>query len=241
MDKSGIKKLIAEVSSLGRDHLVEPEAKELLKLCSIAVPQFKHVNELDEASRFAKQLGYPLVLKIVSEEVDHKTDIGGVAIGLKDNAALEECWTLMLLNIADENPIAVVEGFVVEEMVPRGVEVTISAMSDRRFGTVVMFQNGPGGIDRIKDVSFRLGPVSKTEALGMISEVTGFSATECGESTDHRGKKVKAKDISAIAEALVTISTLVDNIDGLSEFEISPLIVYPNGAIAVDARAALKR
>ena len=131
-------------ASLGRDHLVEPEAKELLRLCSIAVPQFKHVNDLAEACHFAETLGFPLVLKIVSEEVDHKSNVGGVAIGLKDIDALEECWTLMLLNIADENPVAVVEGFVVEEMVPRGTEVTISATSYGQFGTVVMFQNGSG-------------------------------------------------------------------------------------------------
>ncbi len=241
MDRSGIEKLIVEVSSLGRGHLVEPEAKKLLKLCSIAVPQFIHVNELAEARRESEKLGFPLVLKIVSEEVAHKTAIGGVAIGLKDSAALEECWTLMLLNIADENPIAVVEGFVLEEMVPRGAEVTISAIKNERFGMVVMFHTGSGESDRIKDASFRLGAVDKEEALKMIGEVRGFSGAKATEGTNGKSNKIPAKDLDAIAEALVTISTVVEETESLSELEISPLIVYPEGAIAVDARAVLKK
>lgn len=241
MNRSGIEKLIVHVANLGRDHLVEPEAKELLKLCSIAVPKFTHVNELSEARRVTERLGFPLVLKIVSEEVNHKTAIGGVAIGLKDTEALEECWTLMLLNIADENPIAVVEGFVIEEMVPRGAEVTISAIKNERFGMVVMFHTGAGEIDRIKDVSFRLGAVDREEALKMISEVRGFKTAEYTEGSNGSSRKGSVKDIGAIADALVTISTVVEETEGLAELEISPLIVYPDGAIAVDARAVLKK
>ncbi|MBE9529143.1 MAG: acetate--CoA ligase family protein [Proteobacteria bacterium] len=241
MDRSGIEKLIVEVANLGRGHLVEPEAKELLKLCSIAVPEFTHVNDLSEARRVTDKLGFPLVLKIVSEEVDHKTAIGGVAIGLKDTEALEECWTLMLLNIADENPVAVVEGFVIEEMVPRGAEVTISAIKNERFGMVVMFHTGSGEIDRIKDVSFRLGAVDKEEALKMIDEVRGFKSAEYTEGSNGTSRKLKEKDLDAIADALVTISTVVEETESLSELEISPLIVYPEGAIAVDARAVLKK
>ncbi len=241
MNRSGIEKLIDSVCRLGRGHLVEPEAKKLLQLCDIAVPRFIHVNELSEARDVADQIGFPLVLKIVSEEVVHKSDIGGVAIGLKDTGALEECWTLMLLNVADENPIAVVEGFVLEEMVPRGAEVTISAMKDDRFGTMIMFHSGAGEINRIQDVSFRFGAVSKDEALKMIGEVTGFTATDCVESIDSRGRKVPAKDLNAIAQALVTISNVVNETRNLKELEISPLIVYPEGAVAVDAKALLKR
>jgi acetyl-CoA synthetase (ADP-forming) len=241
MDRSGIEKLIVHVANLGRNHLVEPEAKELLKLCSIAVPEFTHVNELSEARRVTDRLGFPLVLKIVSEEVDHKTAIGGVAIGLKDTEALEECWTLMLLNIADENPIAVVEGFVIEEMVPRGAEVTISAIKSERFGMVVMFHTGAGEIDRIKDVSFRLGAVDREEALKMINEVKGFKTAEYTEGSNGSSRKGHVKDLGAIADALVTISTVVEGTEGLAELEISPLIVYSEGAIAVDARAVLKK
>ncbi len=89
MDRSGIEKLIVEVTNLGRAHLVEPEAKELLKLCSIAVPQFIHVNELSEARQESSKLGFPLVLKIVSEEVAHKSAVGRLARGHKDTEAIE--------------------------------------------------------------------------------------------------------------------------------------------------------
>lgn len=232
MDKRGIERLVKEAFSLGRKTLVEPEAKEILRLASIRVPKFHVVKDVTGAVEMANKIGYPLVLKIISPDIIHKSDIGGVALGLKDGKEIEERWSMMILNIADEKPMAMIEGFLVEEMVPKGVEVILGAIKDEQFGPVVMFGVGGVAVELMKDVSFRLAPLDKKEAIEMIGEVKGFPLL-----TGFRGDTIK--DLDTVAETIVTLSKIIEETDGLKELEINPLIVYEQGAVAVDARATL--
>ncbi len=233
MDKRGIEKLIKEAMSLGRKTLVEPEAKKVLRLGDIQVPKFLVVKDVTAALNAVDDLGYPLVLKIVSPDILHKSDVGGVALAIKDAGDLQGNWSMMILNVADQNPVAMIEGFMIEEMVPKGVEVIVGAIKDAQFGVVVMFGTGGVSVELMQDVSFRLGPLERDEAIEMIKEVRGFPLLE-----GYRGDS--AKDIDAIADVIIKLANIVEEVGGIKELEINPLVVYEKGAIAVDARAVLK-
>lgn len=227
-----IKKILKDASDAGRKILTEPVAKEILRLSAIPVPRFSVISEMDDAVLTASRLGFPVALKIVSPDIVHKSEANGVAIGIKDIAELEERLSCMILNVADHNPMASIEGFLIEEMAPKGVEVIVGAVRDEQFGTVLMFGAGGVAVELMKDVSFRLGPVEREDALGMISEVKGFPLL-----TGYRGDSVK--DVEAIADVIVKLSMIMEEADGLKEIEINPLMVFDRGALAVDARAVL--
>lgn len=232
MDKMGIERIVNEAFSLGKKTLTEPEAKEILKLSSVNVPRFRVVKDVNGAIEAASEIGYPVVLKLISPDIAHKSDIGGVAVGLKNSGEIEDKWSQMILNVAEENPVAMIEGFLVEEMAPRGAEVIIGVVKDEQFGPVVMFGTGGVAVELMKDVSFRLAPLSREEAFEMISEVKGFPLL-----TGYRGAPVR--DLDAIADVIMKLSGMVEKTEGIKEFEINPLIVYEKGAIAVDARASI--
>ncbi len=232
MVKRAIERIVKEALSLGEKALVEPEAKEVLKLSSIPVPRFQVVKDVRAAVEAAESIGYPVVLKVVSADIVHKSDIGGVATNIKTKEEIEHQWSTMLLRVADQSPLAMIEGFMIEEQVPKGVEVIAGAVRDEQFGVVVMFGTGGVAVELMKDVSFRLAPIDRTEALEMMSEVKGFPLL-----TGFRGDTIK--DVFAIADVLVKLAEIVEKTDGLKELEINPLMVYEEGIMAVDARARL--
>lgn len=233
IDVNQIERLVKEVISLGRTTLSEPEAKDVLKFSSVQVPRFLLAKDVVGAIEAADKIGYPLVLKLVSPDIIHKSEVGGVALGIKNRQELEEKWSEMILYVADERPTALIEGFLIEEMVPRGAEVIVGAIKDPQFGPVVMFGIGGVAVELMKDVSFRLAPLTREEAFEMMGEVKGFPLL-----TGFRGGTVK--DLGAIADVIIKVSEIVEKIDGLKEIEINPLIVYERGAVAVDARGVLE-
>ncbi len=234
MKGAEINKVIEAAKGLGRRTLVEPQAKEVLRLASIQVPRFKLVKDLTNAIDCAGAIGYPVALKVVSPDIVHKTDVGGVCLGLRTVRDIEDSFSQIVLNVADEMPMAFLEGFLVEEMVPAGgVEVIVGAVRDAQFGPVVMFGIGGIAVELMKDVSFRLSPVTREDALEMMAEVKGFALL-----TGYRGAGMR--DISAVADVIVKLSGVIENIQEIKELEINPLVVYHRGAVAVDARAVLE-
>lgn len=233
MDKRGMERIITEALSVEKKALVEPEAKEILKFASITVPRYKVVKDVSGAIEAADEIGYPVVLKLVSPDVLHKSDFGGVALDIKDPEGIEDKWSQMILQLADENPVAMIEGFLIEEMLPRGAEVIVGAIRDEQFGPVVMFGIGGVAVELMKDVSFRLAPVTREEAFEMISEVKGFPLL-----TGYRGSS--CKDLEAVVDTIIKLGNLMNEVHGIKEIEINPLIVYERGAVAVDARAVLE-
>lgn len=232
METDRMEKIVKEVMSLGRASLVEPEAKEILRLSSVPVPRFVLAKDMVEAIEASDKVGYPLVLKLVSPDLTHKSEVGGVALGIKNRAELEQKWSEMILTVADEIPTALIEGFLVEEMVPKGVEVIVGAIRDPQFGPVVMFGMGGVAVELMKDVSYRLAPVTREEAFEMMGEVKGFPML-----TGFRGGTVK--DLGSIAEVIMKVAGIIEKVDGLKELEINPLVVHERGAVAVDARGVL--
>ncbi|MBI5885767.1 MAG: acetate--CoA ligase family protein [Deltaproteobacteria bacterium] len=221
--------VVKEILACGHKTLTEPQTLEILRAYSVPVPRFKVVGGVDEALEIAKGLRYPLVLKIVSHDIGHKTDVGGVTMGLRDKRDLQDAWSQMMLDIADDEPRAFIEGFLLEEMAPRGTEVIIGAIRDEQFGPAVMFGVGGIEVELIKDVAFRLAPVSRQEAFDMMNEVKGISLL-----TGWRGGGIK--DFDAVVNAIMRVSDIICENDEINEIEI----VYHEGAVAVDGRAVLK-
>ncbi len=232
MDINAIERLVKESLSLERENLVEPAAKEILRLVGIPVPRFEVVKDVSVAIEEGEKIGYPLVLKLISPSVVHKSDVGGVRTGLTGPQEIEDAWSEIILRVADEMPMAMIEGFIIEEMVPEGVEVIVGAVKDQQFGVTAMFGTGGVAVELMKDVSFGLAPMDVESALKMMREVKGFPLLE-----GFRGSP--RLDIETVARTLVTISKVVEATDGLKALEINPLIVYEEGVIAVDARAEL--
>jgi acetyl-CoA synthetase (ADP-forming) len=232
MDRLGAERLVKEALSLGRLTLAEPEAKEVLRASSIRVPEFRLVKDVRSALEAAEAIGYPNVLKIVSPDIPHKSEVRGVAVGIRDPEELQAQWAHMILNIADERPLAQIEGFIVEEMAPKGAEVIIGVINDEQFGPTAMFGLGGVYVELLKDVSYRIAPVSMDDAREMIREIKAYPLL-----AGFRGET--PKDIDSIADAIVRLTETVAEIRGIKEIEINPMIVYEDGAVAVDARATL--
>ncbi len=232
MDRRGVERLIKEALSLGKKVLVEPDAKEVLRAHSIAVPEFRFVKDVSSAIEAAEAIGYPIVLKLVSPDILHKSEVHGVAAGIRDIDELQHMWAQMVLSVACEKPFAQIEGFLVEAMARRGIEVIAGVILDEQFGPTLMFGLGGISVEIMKDVSYRIAPITKDDALDMIREIKGYPLL-AGFRGDH------PKDIDAIADVIVKLSDIASEVRGIKELEINPLIVYENGVIAVDARAIL--
>jgi len=223
---------IDELIKDGKGSLVEPEVKGFLKGCSIVVPRSFVEVDLDLAVKKAAEIGYPLALKVVSRDVIHKSDVGGVAVGLRDEQELRRAWNEVYVSIAHRCPSAKIEGFLIEEMAPRGVEVIVGALCDEQFGPVVMFGMGGVAVELLKDVSFRLAPLCEAEAIEMMKECKGFPLL-----SGYRGNP--AKDFKAVAKVIVTLADIITESKLVKEFEINPLVVHDDGCMALDARAIL--
>ncbi|MBI5887905.1 MAG: acetate--CoA ligase family protein [Deltaproteobacteria bacterium] len=233
MDNEKIKNIVKDASDAGKKTLSEPVAKEILRLSSISVPIFCVVQDMEDAVKNAEEIGYPVVLKIISPDIVHKSDMHGVSVGIKNSGELEEKMSFMILAVADESPTACIEGFIIEKMAPNGVEVIVGVVKDEQFGPVVMFGLGGAAVELMKDVAFRLAPVDKNEAVEMMREVKGYPLL-----AGFRGSS--AKDIEAVADVIVKLAGMISETDGIKEFEINPLIVHEHGVVAVDARAVLE-
>jgi len=232
MTQQEAKKLITDAIQSGRKSLLEPEAKAVLKAWEIPVPEYVVVKDAEEAVSAAKNIGYPVVLKVISSDILHKTEAGGVKTGLKNPQDIQDAFNEMIFNISDRHMTVKIEGFFIERMADKGVEVIIGGIMDEQFGPAVMFGVGGVMVELLKDVSFRLAPVTKEECLEMIKEIKAYPLL-----AGYRGSE--PCDIDAIADVIIKIGSIMSEMDDIKEMEINPLIVYPKGTMAVDARVAL--
>ena len=226
-------KLLERVLSEGRKNLLEPEAYEVLSYYSIPINPYKVVNSIEEAESAANSIGYPIVLKIVSPDIIHKSDVGGVRIGIKDDQQLKEDYTSLLNDVREKAPSARIVGVLVEKMAPKSVEVVVGMLRDPTFGPAVMFGLGGVLIEIIKDVIFRITPVSKEEAIDMIKKVKGYPLL-----SGFRGSK--PLDIDAIADVICNVSRISMENPAIDQVDLNPVIIYEKGLTVVDARIILK-
>ena len=217
-----------------RDDLTEFAAKQVLADYGIAVTREQVAGSVDEAVRLAREIGYPVALKIVSVDIPHKTEAGGVRIGVADDAAVRQAYAQIVSNAANHVPGARIDGVLVQQMVSGGTEVILGATNDPLFGPSVMF--GLGGIfaEVMKDVSFRVAPITLSEAHDMIREIRAFPILD--------GARGRPKaDLNALADAIVRLAALaVDLKDQVGEIDINPLFVMPAGQGVIAADALIK-
>ena len=213
--------------------LLEHEAKELCSQYGIPITNYRVSKSHDEAIKAAEEVGYPIVLKIISPDIVHKSDVGGVILNLKNKQEVHEAYNDLLERIKLRIPNAKIEGVLVEEMAPPSVEVVVGATRDSQFGPTLMFGLGGLFVEILKDTSFRLAPITEVEAMDMIREVKAYSILE-GYRNQPRA------DLNVIKDILMKVSKLIVEHQEIRELDLNPVIVYEKGAKVVDARIILE-
>ncbi|MDD3656976.1 MAG: acetate--CoA ligase family protein [Atribacterota bacterium] len=212
--------------------LLETEAKELLEEYGITVPAFRLIKSEQDIKEINEFLGYPVVMKIVSPDIIHKSEAGGVKIGIPDEEHARKAYQDILSKVKEYNNKAQINGIITYQMCPASTEVIIGMMQDPHFGPVIMFGLGGIFVEVLKDISFRILPIKERDAEEMISEIKGYSILK-----GVRGEP--PKDLSAIKEVLIRLSTLVMENPEIQEIDLNPILVYEKGVQVVDARIIL--
>ena len=226
-------KIIDAARKEGRTSLTEIESKQILKEAGIDSTVIRLAKTRDEAISLSKEIGFPVVLKIVSPDVLHKTDAGGVKLGLDDEEAVGKAFDEIISAIKKNEPNANIHGVSVQNMARPGVEVIIGMSKDPQFGPVLMFGLGGILVEVLKDVSFRIVPLTKRDAREMIKEIKGYPILE-----GYRGQE--PSNVAVLEDYLLKVSDYVDGRPEIKELDINPIFAYSDGAVAVDARVILE-
>jgi acyl-CoA synthetase (NDP forming) len=214
-------------------NLLEPEAAGLFGEHGLPVPPFRLAAGGAEAAAAARELGFPVVLKVVSRDVLHKSDAGGVRVGLADAAEVEEAWREMTTTVASRVPGARIEGALVAPQAAEGLECIVGMTRDPQFGPVLMFGLGGVFVELLKDVSFRVLPIGRADAEEMVREIKGFPLL-----AGVRGSA--PRDVGAVVDFLLATAALVEANPEIREVDVNPLRVYAAGVLALDARVVLQ-
>lgn len=229
--------LSASVTAAAREermvHLTEVEAKNLVQKAGIPVVETVLARSKAEAEAAARNLGFPVVLKVVSREVVHKSDAGGVKLNVKSAREVGLAYDEIMTSVREKQPTANVIGVSVQKMARAGVEVIIGMSKDPDFGPVLMFGLGGVLVELVKDVSFRIAPITRQDAAEMIREIKGFALLQGYRGAD-------PVDLTALEDMLLKVSDLVDQDPAVNEMDLNPIFAYRDGAIAVDARVAME-
>jgi acyl-CoA synthetase (NDP forming) len=225
--------IIKQARKEKRTQLTELESKEILKEAGVPVIEARLATTKTEASALAKKIGFPVALKIVSPDVIHKSDSGGVVLGLDNSTQVAEAYSKILSDVRKHYPKAAIQGISVQKMAKTGVEVIIGMTKDAQFGPVLMFGLGGILVEVLKDVAFRIVPLTKRDAHEMIKEIKGYPLLE-----GYRGQE--PADISFLEDLLLKVSDFVDKNPDIKELDLNPIFAYKNRAVAVDARVILE-
>lgn len=224
--------IIEKAKNEGRKLLTEIESKELLGQAGVNVVKAKLATSREEAISLSQQLGLPVVLKIASTDVVHKSDAGGVKLGLETVEQVGEAYDDILKSIKQHYPEAQLQGVSVQNMARPGIEVIIGMSKDAQFGPVLMFGLGGILVEILKDVAFRIVPLTRRDAAEMIREIKGYPLLE-----GYRGQE--PADLVALEELLLKISDFVEQNPEIEELDLNPVFAYKDDAVAVDARIVL--
>jgi acetyl-CoA synthetase (ADP-forming) len=223
-----------QVKKEGRSILTEFESKKILKQAGIPVVETKLAKTQKEAVSLSQKMSFPVALKIVSPDVIHKSDSGGVKLSLNNVTEVKKAYDEILKKVKKQYPDAVIHGVSVQKMIQPGTEVIVGTSKDPQFGPVIMFGLGGIFVELLKDVSFRVIPVEQRDAQEMIKEIKGYPLLQ-----GFRGKEPAS--LSALVEIILKISKLMEENPQIKELELNPIFAYRNKAVAVDARIILER
>jgi len=237
VDQKTAREIISKARKDNRTGMTEVESKMIFKAYGLPTVDTRLATSEDEAVKFAEEMGYPVVLKIVSPDILHKSDAGGVKVNIKDVASVRETYNTILKNARNYKADADVHGIVVQEMAPWGTETIIGSVNDPTFGATVMFGLGGIFVEVLKDVTFRVAPISEKEASIMLDEIRGAPILEGVRGEEPRDKK-------ALAEVLTKYAFMITDLaDEIAESDANPVLVYEEGrgVKVVDARIILKK
>jgi len=234
VDRERVKGIFDQVRADGRQTIGDAEARDIMEAYGIRIPASKLATTADEAVEVAEEIGYPVVMKIASPDILHKTDIGGVKLGISSATDVRDAFDLLVYRATRYMPDAEIWGCLVQEMVRGGKEVIVGMNCDPQFGPLMMFGLGGIYVEALKDVAFRIAPFSRQEAEEMITEIRSYSLLR-----GVRGER--PSDTEAIADTLLRLSQLVTDFPEIMEMDINPLIVFEagRGVVGVDMRLVL--
>ncbi len=224
--------IIDDARKQGRVLLTEIEAKQLLEDAGVPVSPARLARTRDDAMKMAEQLGFPIVLKIVSPQITHKSDVGGVALNLVSSEDVGAAFDRIVAAAKRHEPDAVIDGVAVQRMEKQGIEVIIGMISDPQFGPVLMFGLGGVLVEVLKDVAFRVVPLNERDARQMVHEIKGYPMLD-----GYRGQDLA--DVAGLQQLLLKVSDFVERHPDVAELDLNPVFAYKDGAIAVDARIVL--
>ena len=234
MSSEEVKNIIKGALKEGRTALMEHESKDIIKAYDIDVPGYKIVNSADEAVKTAEEIGFPIVCKIASPDIIHKTDAGGIKLNLKNSDEVKVAYNEILENAKKYKADARVTGINVQKMTEKGItEVIIGMTTDPQFGPALMFGLGGIYVEIYKDVSFRVCPITEYDANEMIRDIKAFPLLD-----GFRG--APKADIEIIVDILMKICKLSLENPEIDQSDLNPIIALPKGAAVVDARIILK-
>jgi acyl-CoA synthetase (NDP forming) len=224
--------IIQRVLKEGRSLLLENEAQKICDLHHIPTPKSHLTPDVKEAVTKAKDIGFPIVLKIVSPQIIHKSDAGGVVLNIRNEEELDEKYEKLVSEVRRREPSAEIVGVLVEKMMPTSTEVIVGGLRDPQFGPSIMF--GIGGIftEIYNDVAFRVAPIDKIDALNLIHELKGSKILE-----GTRGRP--QADLDSIVNVLINVSDLMIEHNAINQLDLNPVIAYSDGVCAVDSRIIL--
>jgi acetate---CoA ligase (ADP-forming) subunit beta len=226
--------ILDQAEKEGRSILTEFESKRILRQAGIPVVETRLAKTQKEAVSLSRKMGFPVVLKISSPEVIHKSDSGGVKLSLNNAAEVKRAYDEILKKVKKQYPEAAVHGVSVQKMVRPGTEVIIGTSKDPQFGPVIMFGLGGIFVELLKDVSFRVIPVKGKDAQEMIQEIKGYPLLK-----GYRGKEPAS--IAALVEIILKISKFIEQNSQVKELDLNPIFAYRDKAVAVDARIILEK
>src|SRR6186997_3052359 len=228
-DKTKVRQLLDAVKASGRTSLTAPEGKQVCDAYGIAVPGEGVATSAAEAGKLAAGMGFPVVMKIVSPDILHKTEAGGVVVGLKSADEAGKAYDTILANAKKYKADAKIDGVQVQQMLKGGTEVIVGAITDGSFGKLVAFGLGGVLVEVMKDITFRLAPASREDALSMLD---GIAAAEMLKGV--RGSEPVNRD--ALASLIHSVSLLVSDFPEIAEMDLNPVFATAKGAIAADVR-----
>jgi len=228
-DQAAVRSVLERVKADNRNSLTAPEAKTVCEAYGIPVPQEALATSADAAAKSAESMGFPVVMKIVSPDILHKTEAGGVIVGISSADSARRAYDQILAGAKKHKSDAKIVGVQVQQQLSAAQEVIVGAISDQSFGTLIAFGLGGVLVEVLKDVTFRLAPASREDALSMLD---GIAAAEILKGV--RGGQSVSRD--ALASIIENVSALVSDFPEISEVDLNPIFARPDGATAVDAR-----
>lgn len=223
----------ARARAEGRLILTEEESKAILQEQGISVTMPALASSADEAVSTAESVGFPVVMKVSSREITHKSDVGGVRLDIADADAARVAFDEIMASAKAAEPNAAIDGVTVQSQAPGGgVEVIVGMTRDHQFGPVIMFGLGGIAVEVLQDVAFRITPLTKRDAGAIIREIKGYPLL-----TGYRA--TRAVDLTALEGVIEAVSAFVSETPEVAEMDLNPVLAYSDGSIAVDARIVL--